>query len=61
MYRSFLVRVWRDENEPQVAQLQAEVRQIQSGESWVFSSREALLAFFRDLTAEDAQEHQTEE
>lgn len=49
VYRSYLVRVWAEDGEQEADDWEAEVQQIQSGESWTFSSREALIAFFRRL------------
>jgi len=49
LYSSFLVRVWFEGEEQWDTGWQAEVQQIQSGESWVFNSREELLAFFNGL------------
>jgi hypothetical protein len=54
-YRSFLVRVWHEEDEQDerdAAGWQAEVKQIQSGERWSFSSQEALIAFLHRKTNE---------
>jgi hypothetical protein len=49
-YRSFLVRVWREDDEREAAVWQAEVKQIQSGERWSFDNQEALLAFLHRKT-----------
>jgi hypothetical protein len=49
MYQSYLLRVWYEDDEQHVADWQAEIQQIQSGESWTFSSREALLSSLYQL------------
>jgi hypothetical protein len=49
MYRSFLLRMWYEEEGREGTGWQAEIQQIQSGESWTFSSREGLLAFLHKL------------
>lgn len=61
MYRSFLLRVWYEDDEHAAAGWQAEVRQIQSGESRTFSSREALLAFLQLLADDVDKQRQLEE
>lgn len=61
MYNSFMVRVWRDDDAKDAASWQAEVQRIQSGESWTFSSPEALLAFLHRLTLDDDWESQRQE
>lgn len=70
MYRSFLLRVWYEDgqnpgdqnpgDQNTAAQTgphwQAEVQQIQSGESWTFKRRRDLLAFVQQLTHEAHEE-----
>jgi hypothetical protein len=42
--------VWWEDDEREAAGWQAEVKQIQSGERWSFSSQEALIAFLHRKT-----------
>jgi hypothetical protein len=56
MYNSFLVRVWRDDDAEQDTGWQAEVQQIQNGESWNFRNPEALLAFLHKLVDDEGWE-----
>jgi len=56
MYRSILIRVWCEE-EKEVADWQAEVQQIQSGENWTFSGLDALLEFLNQLMEDFTKEH----
>lgn len=50
MYASFLVRLWREEqpapSEP-ATDWQSELKHIQSGRRWTFSSLDELLGFLR--------------
>jgi len=50
MYASFLVRLWREErpasSEPATA-WQSELKHIQSGGRWTFSTLDELLGFLR--------------
>ena len=50
MYASFLVRLWREEqpasSEP-AADWQSEIKHIQSGQHWTFSTLNELLGFLR--------------
>ena len=50
MYASFLVRLWREEqpasSEP-AADWQSELKHIQSGGRWTFSTLDELLGFLR--------------
>lgn len=49
MYHSYLVRVWSEDDEGDTAGWQAEIQQIQSGESWSFSSRRETLDCLHQL------------
>lgn len=61
MYRSFLVRVWIEKDEKKAAGWQAEVQEIQSGERWNFSSREALRTFLQWLIADYERDRRDQE
>jgi hypothetical protein len=52
MYQSYLVRVWFEDDEQQSAGWQAEIQQIQSGDSWSFSNRQELLDCLTQLLSE---------